>query len=601
MSSDPQRQIFVGESQIEADIISSLVTQRESGVWDALLLANDLQGKTFLANISPGSVITVNHRYGTGAWKTVFAGSTAGLAPQLDMGGELCAVQAYGKGRALKNMRVARTYGVQGEYNALLTPRQILTGTGGVIPDFVHKVLGGASSGYTLDTNYIFGYLDDLEIPYLPAVYENAFDLLRDLINLAGAMRFPDDPGLHWIVTPAGELCLAPVGDHNVKGASADYTIETKWPTWASEDPVIVGEDMIVLAFNKREREASHITVCGKFRRPPLEIWTNGAASLWEPKIVGVPPSTVTDDSTVFIVGDDSIKMHNTVDTPGWNFFRLKEALGVDVSKLWSLKGPPKVVGKIWRGAGIADGPHLCLFKDWDNYFRKELPIDESKWLDLDVEIGHPNYAADGWIKGGTLTWADIQYLGFAWENAGGQDADLRVDDLRIIGNVIRVAWDSSLSPVKMRFIRDSLSETDSLDAANDNNALGIAAKFELLKSRHELFSGKIQIPLDPDIMPGQLIKVRNPRNSNWPVDSGENYLTMRILEAQHNWILAPGARTILTLADDLTSSVSQGPVDQLNALLKAVNPDYQTRDFATLKSSGVELDLDPLVKDYSP
>jgi hypothetical protein len=55
----------------------------------------------------------------------------------------------------------------------------------------------------------------------------------------------------------------------------------------------------------------------------------------------------------------------------------------------------------------------------------------------------------------------------------------------------------------------------------------------------------------------------------------------------------------MLTLTDDLTNSISMGAVDAYSAIVRAVNPDFQTKDLATLKGADIDIDLLLLSKDY--
>ena len=73
-----------------------------------------------------------------------------------------------------------------------------------------------------------------------------------------------------------------------------------------------------------------------------------------------------------------------------------------------------------------------------------------------------------------------------------------------------------------------------------------------------------------------------------------------RITEAKHTFT-REGAITTLSLIDDLYNSIPINTVDPYSIVMRAINPDYQTRTYGSLKISGGDFDanMKPITKDY--
>ena len=186
-------------------------------------------------------------------------------------------------------------------------------------------------------------------------------------------------------------------------------------------------------------------------------------------------------------------------------------------------------------------------------------------------------------------------------------------DGLEIANNCIRGAYTSDcgqptidtctkgcIKHYNCRFltIKDSLASTDNLDPANDSSPLAQLALYELLRNRAIRTTGQITIPLDPTIMPGQLIHIHacyDEANSIYRIDRD-----FRITEVQHNFIVS-GAASLLKLVDDLLNSIPIDTMDPYSITMRAINPDFQTRTYASLKTGGDFIaSQKPISKDYT-
>ena len=137
---------------------------------------------------------------------------------------------------------------------------------------------------------------------------------------------------------------------------------------------------------------------------------------------------------------------------------------------------------------------------------------------------------------------------------------------------------------IKMLPIKDSVASTDNLVASDDSSPLAQTALGYLLMYGYPIHRGVVAIPLDPTILPGQLIKVSYPSHSNWPVDAGQTFKTFRITEVMHNFGAEQGigAFTRLQLADDLRNSIVRGE-DEYSRIVRALSPDFQNKTYASL------------------
>jgi hypothetical protein len=505
--------------------------------------------------------------------------------------------------------------------NSKVTLRHILIDTDiGIIPKYVEKILGGTiDSGYTLNTDYIYNELSEFKYLYFP--YESAFDCIRDMINLLSAMRYGDgsDPksGLHWIVLPTGELsgddqgvlCIGCVGNHNVTGATG-HCVEDVWKTYSRITPLEVKRNNIIEDFIQKEPEANYILVGGIFECPASEYFTEGHADKW----------TVV-DAYGYASNDTNCKegIYSTKLTIsgkfGFQWFRWSEPLSIDFTKIWTRKNIPVV--KFWFYADAETLQHkLIFYKDWNHYYEYTLPTFETgKWTEFEVKLDNEDWHIVG---SPALTWSDIQYIGFSfYRDIGlGTSRYSLVDAFRIEGAAIRAAKNSisiSRYGTKTDVIRDSLATSVGFDPNDDSSTLAQVAKMELLRSQVVLTTGKIQIELDPRILPGQLVHVHAGRSdvlrthtytaANHPHPNGyQSYFQIdqdfRIVELIHNF--SSTATTTLSLVDDLMNSISIGPADVIATLAKVNNPDFQTKTVASGRTTK-ELDIDLVVleKDY--
>lgn len=109
---------------------------------------------------------------------------------------------------------------------------------------------------------------------------------------------------------------------------------------------------------------------------------------------------------------------------------------------------------------------------------------------------------------------------------------------------------------------------------------------------------GKVKIELDPRIKPGQLIHVHSGRTATANVFQINQ--DFRITMVVHNFSTS-AATSELELVDDLLNPFSIGPVDAFSAVVRAVNPQFQTKALASLMATKEwDIELTVLAKDYA-
>lgn len=154
-----EQQVKIAGATITGDCVSTLVTSRENAIADALITANDLEGETFLNNADTNDLVEISYRLiGAASWELAFEGYVEELNPELNTGGEVCAVKCYGIGIPFSRMRVKGEYGTQSSNPTYKTVRGILAAldSKGVLYGYVNRIMGSAAtSGYSIGCDYI--------------------------------------------------------------------------------------------------------------------------------------------------------------------------------------------------------------------------------------------------------------------------------------------------------------------------------------------------------------------------------------------------------------------------------------------------------------
>lgn len=538
---------------------------------------------------------------------------------------------------------------IEGSTGKKITLKNVLTDTtDGIIPKFVEKIFGGDLSKHGINTQYIYDYSDEYNYVYYP--FESAFDCLQELIKIASAMEAIKGSvwkGLHWIVTPNDELIITKVNDHSVGGTRND--IETKWPTRPLSNPLVVREDMIVEMFKTEAHPANYILVAGKYCLPLTDIWCEPLGFKdWSKTDYegpgGIDGFSFTIDYYTSVVGDASLKCRHWCTGGGDNYRHIYRPLVLDFTKLVGLQSKVHVCLQI-KGSG--GDVRVSLYsstaipnKHTGDFFLHDITaqLDDSKWTIIEIPITKTDIEDVTknavWTKYGNPSWSSIKQLVIEFHH-GAQltawDYTIRVDDIHIVGNTLRAAYDSTLisnpyhkgwiNPTtrdpnatgifkyipydgfgcRMITIKNSLAQTDTLDPNDDSASLAQFVLYELLRNKVDITTGSIQIPLTPQLTAGQIVHLHSQETFN--TDGTHKGYTIdkdfRIVECEHRFT-RDGGLTILGLVDDLQNSIPLRPTDPYTITMRAISPDFQTKTLASLRTGGdFDVGLLVIAKDY--
>lgn len=500
-----------------------------------------------------------------------------------------------------------------------------------IIPDFVEEVLDrGIDSSYRINDDYIVepnlvlsncdigsegcGEESPFRFKYLYFPFEPVISCMRDMLNLVDAGRLIDGcdqrAGYHWIVKPkCGEeslLMVAPIGNHNVQSC-ADNLIEDEWATLAFEGKSIdAGRDQIISRFSTKQPRANYIVNFGKYEWGVKDYATEGHADEWD---IEANLTSVTNEGNIVKVGNLSILGYiDTAPKTGGFFYPKTFDLNIDLSKIGTSRTIPTISFYIRRNEHVKTDGGVEPFIEigtgdpanndyyWTDLMTLMPTADE--WYFVTLPIGYySNKERQIWTAVGTPDWNQVDYIQF-WFTAGGNDARLYIDDLRIEGILTRGAYSSSsISTHKARIdlITDSLAKSCILDEDDDSGLIAQFAKGELMTAMTTPTTGKVKIALHPEVLPGQIAHIRACEDDEeiFVID-----MQMRILEVQHHFSVRE-ASTILTLTDDVLNSYVREHTDAFNALMRATNLDFQDRNRGDLKGRDIDIEQTILDKDY--
>ncbi len=564
---------------------------RENKGSNANMTALNKGAAVYLNQIEQDDVIRISlKRTAADSWTKVFGGYAVELTPEGSAAGLILPTKCYGFDIAFDRMRVAREYGVGSVNNNILTVYDALfDSTKGIFPDFVNVVLDtGLSSGYSFDGTYVYEDTVDF-LPYCIFPYPPVNDTLKTLLDLYTAAN---GTGLHWTVTqPAAgspEFCIDRVNNHTTAAA--------RWPT---DCPITItpGENILTSTYAKQQQEANYIVYFGKYEYPIDESLTENAYAngKWT-DFLGTAFFTASDDTSNPKVGANSFKLSATttgafigmwyaalpsLDTNKFGTKRTNPTLGFYFKRTGAVNLLKIVVG---TGAiGSPPTPSNCYVKT----ITDQLPAtDQWGWVttDLGLDLRQNNWT----VLNGSPSWADLDYILFWFEGGGVGTNGLNIDGLSLNGIVTRAAYQTSADRYKIKIVTDSLARTANLSASDDSGTVAQLCKAEYLRAKTTPTLGSIVLKgLYPTILPGQIIQS----------------FSYRITEV-HFHLDGKNAYTELATTDDLTNSypaenTSFGPTAQYNALMRAVNPDFQDRDRGTLKAREIDIDQAILAKGY--
>lgn len=593
--------------QLQDEAVTTDVLQVENGVWQATVQANDYETATYLDKVQIGDVVKIYMDY-TGVLTTqVFGGWVSRLNPSLTGRGEICGIGARGYGVSLLAMRVGQEYGSESVNPTINTVQEIIAdATVGIVDKWVEKVLNTATnSGYTVDTTKVADVTSDFR--YIYFAFEPAFNCINDLLELS----FAGGHACHWIVYPDGTtayLCLATVGNH--ENPPADV-----WSTWFNTNQagstIEVKKENIATNFTKLEAEANYVLYYGKLKKPPNEIWTENSSGDWGTNdAVNI---TLSDDNTDYNVGSYSLQatvaqLRTTAER--W-YYPSGRNLSLDVTKMGGRYNIPTI--NFYAMYPAANPPssawQILLRSSAGNevYYDFYGLLTAGKWLPLSLPVG--TYANEAkatdfqWTETGTIDWTDIDSVEFGCNVGAGVTAHCHIDGLHFSGWILRGARDDTkigTQKAKIGLVVDDVAKDDTVTSGTpgttDLGTMAQLAKAQLYRAITTPVSGEIVIAGNETILPGQKAHIHASKDVAGSFDINTD---MRILKHRLHFG-NDGFLSYLALTDDLTNSIPRDPTNTYNQLLKAVNPDFQIRDFGSLKAREIDITQAILSENYS-
>lgn len=548
-----------GETFINDEALTVVVKRVENNLSYIVLQVEDYQSANYVDVFDTFDSISLSLRYGADSWSKVLTGDVTTSKPHLSGEGEVLEVGAWGEGIALLKTHCDESYGVESIDNSTVdTPKEILDD---LISEHINKEYGGVASGYAIISE-VDNIHAGLSVTYLNSQYLNNFVNLNRVCDLANAYAGGlSDVSIHWFVDPDKNLMVKEIDqDHSsgdwdryYGGSQANATIE-------------VAKDMILYDFSKNVEEyANSIVLSSQFRKPSEDYWTEdtGGATLW-----GTTDATVTDSAT-HIVGSHSLLIEPTgaaafyayypsTQDAAWNLTACGSQNTIPAINFWCRRN--KTLGanttiRLCTNAGARYEP----FGGFDQH----IGVDND-WVFLSFPLGPYHYSqqtqlAKRWVVGaGAPSWSNINYIEFQVQGAD-VTKDLYIDDLHFSGVIVREARDTSeitANGLYQKVIRNDTAVNDTLKASDDSGTAAQLCYAELLRRSQTPLVGMIQIPMLPDLLPGQTLHIHACKKTDGTFRIDKD---VRVKDLRHIINKDKGFTTILNITNDVTNSHAFG------------------------------------------
>jgi len=555
--STPSFKIEISGSTFINETATTIMIKRvENNLSYVVLTVDDYLSSNFVDVFDAFDAIIVSLRYGSDAWSKVFSGVVSSAEPHISQEqGEVLNVGAWGEGKALLDTHCDENYGVESINNSAIdTPKEIIDD---LITNHINKEFGGAASGYAI-VSEVDNVHAGLSVTHLPSQYLDNFVNVNRVCSLATAFAAAT-PGVHWFVDPDKNLMVKEIDqnhsstnwDRYYGGSQANATIE-------------VAQDMILYDFNKNVEEyANSIVLSSMFRKPSEDRWTESGHALWGEGGGGngLSSSAVAGE---FIVGSNSLK-HLTDGAVTQTFFPSAKNAGWNLNNIGSPNTVPTLNFYINMSSILAD-LDIHLYTGVGNSYYYDLDNNmtlASKLYHFSLPVGkYHNYRTDfEWTATGAPDWANINWIEFEWD--GVLNDYINVDDLHFSGVVVREARDTSeitANDLHQKVIRNDTAVNDTMIASDDSGTAAQLCYAELLRRSQTPIVGMIQIPMLPDLLPGQTLHIHACKQEDGTFRINKD---MRVKDLRHIVNSTAGFTTILNLTDDVTNTHAFGVPNQ--------------------------------------
>ena len=569
----------------------------ENGFDSGTIYIADTQFLNYGSRAAAGDAITLQVKDASDAgYTTIFNGIIRVCLPSVDSKGQLLVLKCDGAGYGLAECLCGQEYGVDSRNPTYDTIGEIV-GAGdvgvGVLHSWVNHYLGtGAASGYayTSDLEAMTGTINYISFPYKPA--NRCIDDLADLVTAIKA----GTAGPHWIVDTDSMLRMKLVND-----TQAGWT--KYYGNSAANATLVQGTDFLATEFQDLDPEANCVLFYGGWRRPSNgDLWTEGtSASLWDHTATHI--DVINDPLS--IVGDDCIRIESPDGSNGYAWIPSAQTAGWDFTSIGTEQNIPSLN---WYARVNDNTFGLALLMMWTsagNYyyydFTSAFTVND-KWYHFSLPIGtYYNFIEEKttpkWTVTGAPNWNNINCVMFMFGGSIGKY--LYIDGLHMGGaSVCRVAKNSTnitAKKLRTRIIVDDVGKDDSLKAADDSGLMAQMAYAELLRLQTTPKIGTVTTPMIRDLLAGQWLHVHalTKADGTFAVDKD-----MRATEI-HQIVSEQGFFTNVQVTDDLTNTHARKRYDDINKVLGAFRPEWQDRQAASLKASGIDINVTRLEKDY--
>jgi hypothetical protein len=576
----------------------------ENGFDSATIYIADTKSLNYDTRAAAGDAITVQVKDASdAAYTTIFKGIIRVCLPNIDSKeGQFLVLKCDGSGFGLAECLVGQEFGVDSRNPTYDTIGEIV-GAGdagiGILHSWVNHYLGaGGASGYayTSDLEAMTGTINYISFPYKPA--NRCIDDLCDLVTAIrqGGAYHPDHIGPHWIVDTDSMLRMK-----LVNGTQAGWT--KYYGDSAANATLQQGIDFLNPEFQDLDPEANCILFYGDWRRPSNgDLWTEGGNALWGHTATHIEVA----DSATAIVGGQSIQIDSPDGSNGYAWVPAARTAGWDFTSIGTEQNIPTVnwyarvndntfgLGMIMMltgGANFYYYDFTSAFTANDTWYHFSLPI--GTFYNFNIE----EKTTPKWIKNAAADWGNINSITFYFGGSAGKY--LLIDGLHMGGaSVCRIAKNSTsitAKKLRTRIITDNVGKDDSLKASDDSGLMAQTAYSELLRLQSQPKVGILTTPMIKDLLPGQWLHVHalTKADGSFAVDKD-----MRATEV-HQVISDQGFLSNIQVTDDLTNTHARKRYDDINKVQAAFRPEWQDRQAASLKASGIDINVVRLEKDY--
>jgi len=613
----PHFKIETNNQTIEDDKATAIevcLTENDAGY--IVLTVNDYKSVNYIDLLDNFNQLDISIKRDSGSYTKVFGGHISNLRPRLDISGEMLVCSAWDFGNALNLMHCDTSYGAESANPSLTSIQDIAQD---LIKNYVCKTFNGSGSYWSVGWGYIEDVLNSFSITSLESPYFTCKEILNRLCALGSAYAAQNSTvGPHWHLDPAGNVMMKLI-NADATGTPL-YPWTRYWGGSQAASTIEVAKDQLLYDFQDLiEEYANHELLSSTFRKPATDIWCEDGGPTW-----GQIHCTTSYSPTHFIVGSHSLKIvYSGLPDYGGAFYPSTHNAAWDFTKCGSPKNVPHLNFYVYSTNTDYFGASIYLVKDdptdgMTDYFATQLSSfitpEANKWIFVSLPIG-PYWARDpllssgAWIPFGafvtdapSVSWSNINCL--VIDAASGSGDTSYYDDIHFSGQIMREAKDTSeinsTRKDRQHFQRLDSATDDTLLASNDSGTAALLCYAELLRRARRSIVGKIEIPGNETILPGQTVHIhaaKKPdgtfRSHSWGGNTGD----MRVKEVRHR-ISIDGFKTQLDLTDDLTNSLAFGVPDNYS-LLKEYAMALGHAEAKDLKSSGVDVLIPRLSKNY--